>query len=156
MNIFCMALFENALPMKKALSAGLVILMTTQTGAFSFSKSNFYAERKGSTPSICSKMPIALIILNKDSRVLILYPRNFPRRFPRSPPLFPLSPASFRTGRGEKLGRGSFVCNSAASSKMGDAVFGFVGLTVAEICRGMSPGLYTLHYFDLKPLFSST
>ncbi|MDD6780118.1 MAG: hypothetical protein PUD94_03770, partial [Prevotellaceae bacterium] len=61
-----------------------------------------------------------------------------------------------RTGRGEKLGRGSFVCNFAASSKMGDAVFGFVGLPVAEICRGMSPGLYTLHYFDLKPLFSST
>ena len=37
---------------------------------------------------------------------------------------------------------------------MGDAVFGLVGLPVADICRGMSPGLYTLHYFDLKPLFS--
>ena len=48
------------------------------------------------------------------------------------------------------------MCNFAASSKMGDAVFGLVGLPVAEICRGMSPGLYTLHYFDLKPLFSST
>ena len=43
MNIFCMALFENALPIKKALSAGLVVLMTTQTGALSFSKSNFHA-----------------------------------------------------------------------------------------------------------------
>ena len=63
--------------------------------------------------------------------------RPSPSRLARGlTPLFPLSPASFRTGRGEKLGRGSFVCNSAASSKMGDAVFGSVGLPVAEICRG--------------------
>lgn len=79
----------------------------------------------------------------------------FPRRFPRSPPLFPLSPVSFRTGRGEKLGRGCFVCNFAASSKMGDAVFGFVGLTVAEICRGMSPEPYTLHHSHLNHTFSA-
>ena len=126
-----------------------------QLQAKNTSISNGDTGNSGSTPSICSKMPIALIILNKDSRVLILYPRNFPRRFPRSPPLFPLSPVSFRTGRGEKLGRGSFVCNFAASSKMGDAVFGFVGLTVAEICRGMSPEPYTLHHSHLNHTFSA-
>ena len=50
----------------------------------------------------------------------------FPRSFPRNSRLFPFSTISFRTERGEKLGRGRFWCNFAASSKLGDAVFGFL------------------------------
>ena len=67
-----------------------------------------------------------------------LHPYNFPRRFPRDSPLFPLNPVSFWTGRGEKLEGRKFVCNFAAFSKMGDAVFGFVGLPQKRRCCRLS------------------